>query len=181
MPKCTTVVPTPRASARTVGARAGGPTSSYLEGSVAVGIIIVQGPTPDLQFSDAERTKVVAEVQNGLGFFATTNPLAGISFSYDIQTVTLAIPADPAAPDLEGHWRNPAMGAIGFSADWNGVLDYVEDIRTRFGTRWTYCGFFTKYPLTWFAYASIGGPRLVMDYNNDGWGPDNIDLSLIHI
>ena len=56
----------------------------------------------------------------------------------------------------------------------------MEDIRARFGTRWTYCGFFTKYPLTWFAYASIGGPRLVMDYNNDGWGPDNIDRVFAH-
>ena len=72
------------------------------------------------------------------------------------------------------------MAAIGFSADWNGVGAYVEDIRSRFGTRWTYCGFFTKYPLSHFAYASIGGPRLVMDYNNDGWGPDNIDRVFAH-
>ena len=72
------------------------------------------------------------------------------------------------------------MGALGYSADWNGVLSYVEDIRIRFGTRWTFCGFFTKYPLGHFAYASIGGPRLVMDYNNDGWGPDNIDRVFAH-
>ena len=72
------------------------------------------------------------------------------------------------------------MGALGYSADWNGVLSYVEDIRVRFGTRWTFCGFFTKYPLGHFAYASIGGPRLVMDYNNDGWRPDNIDRVFVH-
>ncbi|MBM3564071.1 MAG: VCBS repeat-containing protein, partial [Alphaproteobacteria bacterium] len=122
----------------------------------------------------------VAEVQNGLGYYATTNPLAGISFSYDIQVVDLATPANPAAPDLEALWRDPAMGALGYSADWNGVLAYIEDIRTRFGTRWTYCGFFTKYPVGHFAYASIGGPRIVMDYNNDGWGPDNIDRVFAH-
>jgi hypothetical protein len=179
MRECTTAVPTPRL-ARALGALAAGPTSAYLEGTVAVGIIIVQGPTPELQFSEAERTKVVAEVQNGLGFFATANATAGISFAYDIQDVLLSIPADPAAPDLEAHWRDPAMGAIGFSADWNGVRDYVEDLRSRFGTRWTYCAFFTKYPLTWFAYASIGGPRLVMAYDNDGWGPDNIDRVFAH-
>ena len=179
MPKCTSVVPTPRA-ARTVGALSAGPTSSYLEGSVAVGIIIVQGPTPDLAFTDAEVINVVAEVQNGLGWFATANPLAGISFAYDIQNVNLGIAADPASTDLEGHWRNPAMATLGYSADWNGVLAYVEEIRSRFGTRWTFCGFFTKYPLGHFAYASIGGPRLVMDYNNDGWGPDNIDRVFAH-
>jgi hypothetical protein len=180
MPSCTTVVPARPTGARAVGALSAGPTSTYLEGTVAVGIIIVQGPTAALKFSDEQRTKVVAEVQNGLGWYATTNPIVGISFSYDIQNVTLTIQPDPSAADLEAHWRDPAMGAIGFSADWNGVLSYIEDLRSRFGTRWTYCGFFTKYPLSWFAYASIGGPRLVMDYNNDGWGPDNIDRVFAH-
>ena len=176
MTGCTDVVPVGQAEAGADSqAFAAAPTSSYLEGTVAVGIVIVQGPTAALRFSDAEVLKVVAEVQNGLGYFATANPIAGISFAYDIQNVTLATPADPANADLEGLWRNPAMGAIGYSANWSGVTAYVEDLRTRFGTRWTFCGFFTKYPLGHFAYASIGGPRIVMDYNNDGWGPDNID------
>jgi hypothetical protein len=135
---------------------AGAPTSAYLEGTVAVGVVIVQGPTPDLRFSDAERTKVVAEVQNGLTFLSTANPLAGITFTYDIQNVTLATAPDPNAADLEAHWRNPAMGAIGFSADWAGVGAYVEDLPPRFGTRWTYCVLFTKY-----AVAQGAGGRLV--------------------
>src|SRR4051794_33176278 len=176
---CTTVVPTPE-SALAAGAQAAAPTSAYLEGTVAVGIVVVQGPTPALQFTDDELIKVVAEVQNGLGFYATQNPGAGISFTYDIQNVGLALPANPAAPDLEAYWRDPAMGAMGFSANWDGVGAYVEDLRSRFGTRWTYCGFFTKYPIFHFAYASIGGPRIVMDYNNDGWGPDNIDRVFAH-
>ncbi len=181
MPDCTTVIPTPpSAQAIARDARASGPTSSYLEGSVAVGIVIVQGPTADLQFTEAEVTKVVAEVQNGLGFYATQNPLAGITFSYDIQNVTLTTPADPNAADLEAHFRDPAMAALGFTGDWNGVGAYVESLRGEFGTRWTYCAYFTKYPLGWFAYASIGGPRLVMDYRNDGWGPDNIDRVFAH-
>ena len=178
MPNCTTVVPIP-AGARALRA-AEAPTSAYLEGTVAVGIIIVEGPTADLKFSDDERTKVIAEVQNGLSFYATANPVAGISFTYDIQVVTVGTAPDPNAADLEALWRDPAMAALGFSADFAGVTAYVEDIRNRFGTRWTYCGFFTKYPLGWFAYASIGGPRLVMQYANDGWGPDNIDRVFAH-
>jgi hypothetical protein len=178
MPDCTTVVPLPPDARAAVAAAA--PTNEYLEGTVAVGIIIVEGPTADLGFSDAERTKVVAEVQNGLSFYATANPVAGISFAYDIQIVTVATPPDLNAADLEALWRDPAMGALGFSADWAGVTAYVEDIRNRFGTRSTYCGFFTKYPLGQFAYASIGGPRLVMQYANDGWGPDNIDRVFAH-
>ena len=180
MPRCTTAVPTPRGGLTAVGAAAAGPTSSYLEGAVALGLVMVEGPTADLQFTEDERTKVIAEVQNGLSWLATNNPLAGISFAYDIQVVNLGTAADPNAPDLEARWRDPAMQALGFSGDWNGVLSYVEDLRTRFGTRWTYCVFFTKYPLGWFAYASIGGPRIVMDYLQDGWGPDNIDRVFAH-
>lgn len=161
-------------------AQAGAPTSAYLEGSVAVGIIIVEGPTADLQFSTEERTKVVAEVQNGLSWLASMNPAAGISFVYDIRIVRVEVAPNPNAPDLEDHWRNPAMQALGYSADWNGVVKYVEDNRTRFGTRWTYCAYFTKYPVGWFAYARLGGPRLVMQYANDGWGPDNIDRVFAH-
>jgi hypothetical protein len=165
---------------RGVQPRAAAPTSSYLEGSVAVGLIIVEGPTAALQFSPQERTKVTAEVQNGLSWLASMNPSAGITFTYDIRIVTLQTQPDPNAPDLEAHWRDPAMAALGYQASWNGVQQYVEAIRQQFATQWTYCAFFTKYPVTWFAYASIGGPRLVMDYNNDGWGPDNIDRVFAH-
>jgi Ricin-type beta-trefoil lectin domain-like len=156
------------------------PTSDYLEGSVGVGLIIVEGPDAALKFSDAERLKIVAEVQNGLGWYAVTNPLAGISFTYDIHVVTLNVPPDPTAEDLEAHWRDPAMGALGYDPSWTGVYDYVEGLRTSFGTRWAYCGYFTKYPLWWFGYASLGGPRIVMDYALDGWGPDNMDRVFAH-
>jgi len=156
------------------------PTSSFLEGSVAVGLVIVEGPGTALRFTEEERTKVVAEVQNGLTWLAGQNPAAGVNFTYDIKAVTLNVTADPTVADLEGRWRDPAMAALGFPGSWSGVLAYVESLRTRFTTRWTYCAFFTKYPLSHFAYASIGGPRLVMDYANDGWGPENIDRVFAH-
>ncbi len=159
---------------------AGSPTSSKLEGSVAIGLILVEGPTADLQFAAAERTKVVAEVQNGLSWYATTNPAAGLTFSYDIQLVRLSVPADPKAADLEALWRDPAMSRLGHAATFDGVYDYVDALRARLGTRWAYCAFFTKYPLGYFAYSSVGGPRIVMSYANDGWGPDNIDRVFTH-
>lgn len=155
-------------------------TSALLEGSVAVGLILVEGPTPALQLSAAERTKIIAEVQNGLSWYATRNPAAELTFSYDIQIVRLTVPANPAAGDLESYWRNATMSRLGYAATFDGVYDYVDDIRARLGTRWAYCAFFTKYPLGHFAYASIGGPRVVMAADNDGWGPDNIDRVFAH-
>jgi hypothetical protein len=60
------------------------------------------------------------------------------------------------------------------------VNSYVQKLRADLGTKWAYCAFFTKYPVPHFAYASIGGPRMVMDFENDGWGPDNIDRVFAH-
>ena len=163
-------------------AMAEAPTSQRLTGSVAVGIIIVEGPNANLTFSAAERTKVVAEVQNGLGWLATQNP-EGLVFKYDIKIVTLNVQPGPGTltfDQKETRWRDPAMQQLGFATGMAGVSAYVEQIRTNLGTTWTYCAFFTKYPLGHFAYASIGGPRLVMHYDNDGWGPDNIDRVFAH-
>nr|MDT0667793.1 hypothetical protein [Micromonospora sp. DSM 115978] len=69
---------------------------------------------------------------------------------------------------------------LGYRANFDGVYDYVDALRARLATSWAYCAFFTKYPLRYFAYAAIGGPRLVMSYDNDGWGPDNIDRVFAH-
>lgn len=161
-------------------ALAAAPTSAHLNGSVAVGVIIVNGPTAALQFTAAEQTKVVAEVQAGLTWLANQNPGAGVSWTYDVRVVNITTAANATAPNNEERWRNPAMRALGFAETWQGVIDYVQGLRNQFATRWAYCGFFVKYPLDHFAYASIGGPRLVMDYNNDGWGPDNIDRVFTH-
>lgn len=156
------------------------PLSSYLEGSVAVGLIMVEGPTADLQFTAAERTKVVAEAQNGLSWLATSNPAADITFSYDIQIVRLTQAANPSASDLEAYWRDPTMAKLGYQANFDGVYDYANAIRSRLGTRWGYVAFVTKYPVQYFAYAAIGGPRIVLTYANDGWGPDNLDRVFAH-
>ena len=59
------------------GAEAGAPapTSDYLLGSVALGVVIVNGPTAATQFTAAEQTKIVAEVQAGAAWLAGFNPL----------------------------------------------------------------------------------------------------------
>lgn len=158
-------------------------TSARLNGSVAVGIVIVQGPTEALKFTTAERTKVVAEVQNGLGWLGAQNPSGAVVWKYDIQVISIT--TQPGADTLtssekEARWRDPVMQKMGYGTGMSAVSKYVEAIRTSLKTDWTYCAFFTKYPLGHFAYASIGGPRLVMQYANDGWGPDNIDRVFAH-
>lgn len=154
--------------------------SARLSGSVAVGLVIVEGPNAALQFSANERTTVVAETQNGATWLGGRHPVRPVVWRWDIDIVRVNVTADPNAPDLEGRWRDPAMAALGYGAGLAGVRAYATDLRQRLRTDWAFVAFFTKYPLGWFAYASLGGPRLVMHYDNDGWGPDNIDRVFAH-
>jgi len=159
----------------------GDDTSLFLIGSVGVGLVIVEGPTPELQFTEDERTKVVAECQEGLGWLASREPRAGVSFAWDIQVVRVNAAPDPSLSGyepLEARWRDPAMAALGYMPNFFGVMSYAGALRRKLGTRWAYVGLFTKYPLAHFAYALR--PRLVMQYDNDGWGPDNIDRVFTH-
>ena len=159
----------------------GSDLSPYLIGSVAVGLVIVDGPTPDLKFSDEEKTKVVAEVQEGLGWLAQQEPRASVSFSYDIRNVAISNPPDPNKSGyelLEAHWRDPALISMGYMGNILGAKQHAEKIRSILATRWAYVGFFTKYPVEHFAYALK--PKLIMQYSNDGWGPDNIDRVFTH-
>jgi hypothetical protein len=292
-------------------------TTGRLAGTVAVGIVIVDGPTPETRFTDAQRIEVVAEVQNGLTWLGTQTTGAPATWSYEVRNVSINVAPmpivsispkhsgklfdiegastangarliqwdsngghnqhfimeplgdgsvrfvaehsgkvldvegastaagariiqwdwhggdnqrfrvedlgdgvkritakhsglvldvsgastasgaqviqwswnggdnqrftmDPLGGEREARWRDPAVAALGQQGNWNGVWDYINDLRRRLGTEWAYCGFFTKYPLGHFAYASIGGPRIVMDYNNDGWGSSNIDRVFAH-
>ena len=80
--------------------------------------------------------------------------------------------------DREKLWRDPAMAKLGYSADWNGVTAYAEDLRKDKGAQWSLIAFFTRYPLKWFGYA--GRPRIVMHLDNGNWGQDNIDRVFTH-
>ena len=80
--------------------------------------------------------------------------------------------------EREKLWRNPTMESLGYSGNWDGVKDYVADLREDKNAQWAYVAFFTRYPLKHFGYA--GRPRIVMHVDNGGWGMDNIDRVFAH-
>jgi hypothetical protein len=120
-------------------------TSLYMIGSIAVGVIIVSGQT-DLNFSDAERQKVIQEVQEGLGFLANAEPRANVNFVYDIRLIDVtATPGSTSDYEsAESPWRNAALQQMGFSASRQGSIDYVQQLRRDKGTNWAYVAYFTK-------------------------------------
>jgi hypothetical protein len=158
-------------------------TSDYLIGSVAVGLTIVSGPDPDLQFNDDEITNTMNQVRQGLQVLAEAEPPANVSFF--LETMILSVDAQPLSDPCpavyepcEAVWRNPALVELGCVIDQAGIDEYNEKLRKADGTDWAYTAFFTKYPLTHFAYTRPG--RTVMQYSNDGWGSDQIDRVFAH-
>lgn len=157
----------------------GTPTSLYMVGSVAVGLVIVSGPG-DLAINQDEASLVLSEVQEGLDFLAAAEPRAKLSFIYDINVVNvLTAPGSTTTYELaEAPWRNEALGKLGYKASRQGSIDYVNALKKAKGTDWAYIAYFTKYPLHHFAYAVQ--EKLVMSYGNDGWGTEFINHVFAH-
>jgi hypothetical protein len=155
-------------------------TSLHMNGSVAVGVVLVSGTGSGLTFSTAETNKVLSEVVEGLGFLVGAEPRAQISFVYDIHQVSVSVAPGPTTSyeSAEAPWRNAALQAMGYSASRSGSWQYANALRTAKGTDWAYVAYFTKYPLHHFAYAV--SEKTVMHYDNDGWGPDNISKVFAH-
>ncbi|HVK21263.1 MAG TPA: DUF5050 domain-containing protein [Actinokineospora sp.] len=149
-----------------------------LRGSVALGLVIVSGPG-DLAFSSYQAMKVLAEVQSGLSWLGSQFQLTDATFEIDTHIITIPTPADPDAPDLEAVWRDPAMVDLGYGGA-GGVTDYARALKAAKSTDSAYVSFFTHYPLWHFAYAKPWIPETVMQYENDNWGPSNIDSVFAH-
>jgi hypothetical protein len=159
------------------------PTSERLTGRVAVGLIMVSGSEARLRLSEAERVKIVAEIQNGLSWLGAQSPARDVTWVHEVHSVTVNVPEvtnGTSYEDFEQPWRDAALQQLGLQTGRSGLQAYVQDLRTRLRTDWAYCTLFTRYRLRHFAYADLGGPHLVMHYQNDGWGPDNIDRVFAH-
>ena len=159
------------------------PLSSRLTGRVAVGLVIVSGDRPGLRLNQQEQTLIVSEVQNGLSFLASQAPARDVTFVHDIRVVTVNVPevtSGTSYEDFEAPWRDAALQELGLPPGSSGARRHARNLRAQLGTNWAYVAFFTKYKLRHFAYAALGGPKLVMHFGNDGWGSNQIDRVFAH-
>jgi hypothetical protein len=170
-------------------------TSRYLIGSVAVGIVMVSSVSGSEVMSDVEKTLILEQLQLGLDFLANVEPLAEVSFAYDIRPVVVDVPPGPyagaAAPyeAYERDWRDAALETMGFRTGHLGYQDYANYLRVSYRSDWAYVVFVTKYRLGWFAYAGrervVMGPNFVRDdgslsTNWGGWGLANVHRIFAH-
>lgn len=169
-------------------------TSEYMMGKIAVSIIFVESDgTVDVNTEDWTETMkntALNKIFNGLDWLASLDTRANISFTYTAQAVTTKYePINRPSTD-QNLWMCEIMGKLGYSGTYaDANRKYCNDLRDKYQTDWAYViyvvnskndadGMFTN--TSWFAYARLGGPYIVMTYTNDGWGINNMDSVVAH-
>lgn len=171
-------------------------TSEYLAGRVAVNIIFVQSNgsidarTETNGWTTAKKNSVVSEVQNAMNWWVVRNSAAGLSFYYSNTTVPTGYEPIGRPSTDEELWVKQVMGSLGYGeADaYDRVFHYNADKRDALGADWSYTIFVVdseqdsdgEFADNFFAYAYIGGPFVVMTYDNDGYGISNMESVAAH-
>jgi hypothetical protein len=157
--------------------------SGRLTGKVAVGLIIVSGPTLALTFSEAEKRKIAAEVQEGLSFLGSMSPARDVTFTHHVRSAATTASPTTAGSNYEAFeapWRDSVLTGLGLAKGRAGVRSYASQLRNALHTDWAYVAFFTKYPLFHYAYAIRDHAKVVLSYSNGGRGPNEIDWTFAH-
>jgi hypothetical protein len=171
-------------------------TSEYLIGSVAVGIILLESNgTVDQSTENWDPTReslVVSKINAGLSWLAAYDLDANVSFVYDVHcgVPTSYEPISHTSWTFEGNWIAEAMNYLGYPGAYyfTQVRDYINDLRGTLRTDWAFAIFVVdsyndldgSFADGYFAYAYLGGPFLVMTYDNDGYGIGNMDWVTDH-
>jgi hypothetical protein len=175
--------------------------SEYMIGDVAVGIILLESngviDSNSENWMPAEESNVVSEIQAGLNWWATREPKAKLTFTYDIHFKVptgyepIMRSGSTGSPSGESLWISDAMTYLGYArypSYFDNVKDYDNAIRTTLNTDWAYTIFVVDssndadgvFSDGTFAYAYVGGPFSVMTYKNDGYGIANMDAVIAH-
>lgn len=170
----------------------------FMVGKVAVQLILVNGPTPDLFFSANEDLAVRAMANRALvllGAHAAANvPRVPLQFGLHIRPVqvptanTFARLANIGTPadfePREAPWRDAALGLLGHSASASGCLELAA--AGKGGANHSLVCFVTKYDLAWQAYAHeelaavVIDWRWLLDTSRRGMGLAAVDKTLAH-
>jgi hypothetical protein len=175
-------------------------TSEYLIGTVGVGLIFLESngvidPSTE-NWTPTEVNNVLSEINQSLIWWSNQNPNAGVSYTLDIHTAVptsyepINHPSVFTDPSWEKLWVSEAMAYLGYtSGDWmKRTRDYINAMRTAKGTDWAYTVFLIdssndidgNFSDGYSAYGYLGGPFLVMTYDNGAWGISRMDQVMAH-
>ena len=180
-------------------------TSEYMIGTVAVGVILPEstGGSSSEDWTTTEENQVTNEITASLNWWKGQNTNAGINFVYDwnyaISTIHEPINGPSVFTDStwEATWVKDVMSSMGYNSgtEFDRVWNYINNLRNNKGTDWAFAVFVVDssldadgcfsdanpptsfYPCAW---GYLGGPWVVMTYDNDGWGISTMDQVMAH-
>ena len=180
-------------------------TSEFLAGAVSVNVVLVESDgsidSSTENWSVARENDVVARIASGLEWVRLQEPQAELRFVYhvfpgrtDARARTGYEPirrsADPTGSIGEDRWVKEVLAKLGYvSGDrFARSRAWASDTRSVDGTDWAVNIFVVDssadadgaFADGRFAYCWIGGPHLVMTYDNQAWGIDRMDMVLRH-
>jgi hypothetical protein len=180
-------------------------TSEFLAGAVSVNVILVESdgkidPSTE-NWSASREGEVVARIAAGLEWVRTQEPQAALQFVYhviagrtDARARTGYEPirhaADPNGSTGEDLWTKEVLARFGYTTGDRFARSraLASDTRRADGTDWAVNIFVVdslvdgdgKFSDGRFAYCWIGGPHLIMTYDNGAWGSGRMDMVLRH-
>lgn len=171
-------------------------TSEYMIGNIVVGIIFLESNgaiDPNTEsWSNAEESNVINEIVGGLNWWKLQDSRSKLTFTYNINyKVPTRYEPISRSSYSDGLWIADAMTYLGFQNYANyfdNVYDLNNYLRNRYDTDWAYTIFVVdsskdpdgNFADGYSAYAWIGGPYVVMTYDNDGYGISNMDYVTAH-
>jgi len=174
-------------------------TSEYLMGSAIVSIVFVESngaiDTQTENWISGEESNVVAECLVGANWWISQYPysVSPLSFTwvYNYSRQTGYEPITRSSSD-DGLWLAEVLTGLGYSCTsstyFGAARNYANDLRNNNNKDWGYSVFVVDSSVdadgtftdSYFAYAYLGGPFMIMTYDNDGWGIGNMDKVFSH-
>jgi hypothetical protein len=180
-------------------------TSEFLAGAVSINIILVESDgsidASTENWSASRENDVVARIALGLEWIRAQEELSALRFVYhvipgrtDARGRTGYEPirrsADPSGSTGEDRWVKDVLAKVGYTSGDRFARSraLVADTRSADGTDWAVNVFVVDsladgdgaFADGRFAYCWIGGPHLVMTYDNQAWGIGRMDMVLRH-
>ena len=180
-------------------------TSEFLAGSVSVNIVLVESDgsidASTENWSSAREGEVVAAIATGLEWIRSQEPQAALRFVYHVYSgrsdtrartgyEPIRRAADPYGTSGEDRFVKDVLTKMGYASGDRFARSraWASDTRGADGTDWAVNVFVVdsfadidgKFADGRFAYCWIGGPHLVMTYDNQAWGIGRMDMVFRH-
>lgn len=168
-------------------------TSDFMIGSVVVAVIFPESNgviDPNTEtWSDERKAQCLSQIMTGLDWWTHQNPRSPLSFTVVSQTIPTKYEPISRPYYDESLWIPDMMSQLGYSGSrFTATRNYINDLRQQYHTDWGYVIFVIdslndsngKFADGMFGYAYLGGPFMVLTYDDNGYGISNMSVVAAH-